>query len=68
MATGRVILASTTRPRRLSCGWSSSDRAYVDQVDSATDEEEPLSDLDLSDDLRVEDEDWEIAERGLPFF
>lgn len=48
--------------------------AYIDQVDSATDEEEDLlSDidddilLDHSDDLRVEDEDWEIAERGLCF-
>ena len=46
-------------------------RAYIDQVDSATDEEEELlSDLDDEvffdrfDDLRVVDEDWEIAERG----
>jgi len=55
-------------------GRAASDRAYIDQVDSATDkEEESLSDFDddvLSDyfdDLRVEDEDWEIAERGLSF-
>lgn len=48
--------------------------AYIDQVGSATDEEEELlSDLDDDvffdrfDDLRVEDEDWEIAERGLSF-
>ena len=55
---------------------ATNDHAYIDQVDSATDEgeEEPLSDpdddvlSDLSDDLRVEDEDWEIAERGLSFF
>ena len=56
-------------------GRAANDHAYIDQVDSATDEEEePLSDpdddvlSDLSDDLRVEDEDWEIAERGLSFF
>ena len=49
--------------------------AYTNLVDSVTDEEEELlsdSDddiLDQLDDLRVEDEDWEIAERGLsPFF
>ena len=48
------------------------DRAYIDQVDSATsEEEEPLSDpddgglSDLADDLRVEDEDWVIV---LAFF
>ena len=51
-------------------GRAANDRAYIDQVDSATDneEEEPLSDSDddvFFDDLRVEDEDWEIAERGL---
>jgi len=56
-------------------GRAANDHAYIDQVDSATDEEEePLSDpdddvpSDRSDDLRVEDEDWEIAERGLSFF
>ena len=55
-------------------GRAAGDSAYIDQVDSATDkEEESLSDFDddvLSDyfdDLRVEDEDWEIAERGLFF-
>jgi len=55
-------------------GRAAGDRAYIDQVDSATDkEEESLSDFDddsLFDDfdgLRVEDEDWEIAERGLSF-
>ena len=55
-------------------GRAADDRAYIDQVDSATDkEEELLSDFDddvLFDDfdvLRVEDEDWEIAERGLSF-
>jgi len=52
-------------------GRAANDHAYIDQVDSATDEEELLSDdvlSDRSDDLRVEDEDWEIAERGLFFF
>jgi len=55
-------------------GRTPNNHAYIDQVDSATDEEDLLSDLDddvLSDqfdDLRVEDEDWEIAERGLSFF
>ncbi|KAF9648187.1 RIO1-domain-containing protein [Thelephora ganbajun] len=53
-------------------GRAANDHAYVDQVDSATDEEEEeelLSDLDdyalvdQFDDLRVEDEDWEVAER-----
>lgn len=54
-------------------GRSAGDRTYIDQVDSDTDEEELLSDTDddvLSDkfdDLQVEDEDWEIAERGLFF-
>ena len=52
-------------------GRAPNDRTYIDQVDSATDkEEELLSDLDddvYFDDLRVEDEDWEIAERGLSF-
>ena len=53
-------------------GREASGHAYIDQVDSATDEEEePLSDPDddvFFDDLRVEDEDWEIAERGSFFF
>ena len=55
-------------------GRTPNNHAHIDQVDSATDEEDLLSDLDddvLSDqfdDLRVEDEDWEIAERGLSFF
>ena len=55
-------------------GRAAGDPAYIDQVDSATDkEEESLSDFDddvFFDDfdvLRVEDEDWEIAERGLSF-
>ena len=54
-------------------GRSAGDRTYIDQVDSATDEEELLSDtdddvlFDKFDDLQVEDEDWEIAERGLFF-
>jgi hypothetical protein len=55
-------------------GRAADSHAYIDQVDSATDEEEELlSDIDddvlfdQSDDLRVEDEDWEIAERGSTF-
>ena len=54
-------------------GRAANNYAYIDQVDSATDEEEELlsnsddSVLSDFDDLRVEDEDWEIAERGLPF-
>lgn len=55
-------------------GRAAGDHTYIDQVDSATDEEEELlSDpdddvlFDQFDDLRVEDEDWEIAERGLSF-
>ena len=55
-------------------GRAPNDHAYIDQVDSTTDEEENLlsgSDgdafFDRLDDLRVEDEDWEIAERGLSF-
>ena len=56
-------------------GRAANNHAYIDQVDSGTDEEEELlsnSDDDILfdqlDDLRVEDEDWEIAERGLSFF
>ena len=54
-------------------GRAANDTAYIDQIDSATDEEELSSDPEdevfsgQSDDLRVEDEDWEIAERGPPF-
>lgn len=51
-------------------GRAENDHAYTDLVDSVTDEEEELlsdSDDGQLDDLRVEDEDWEIAERGLFF-
>ncbi|KAF9781875.1 RIO1-domain-containing protein [Thelephora terrestris] len=72
-------MSSSTRQQDLfdhaTDGRAASDRAYIDQVDSATDEEEePLSDsddddfLDQLDDLRVEDEDWEATERGLSIF
>lgn len=59
---------------RAADGRSAGDHTYIDQVDSATDEEEELSSdtdddilFDKFDDLQVEDEDWEIAERGLFF-
>lgn len=55
-------------------GRAANNHAYIDQVDSGTDEEEKLlsnSDddplFDQLDDLRVEDEDWEFAERGSSF-
>lgn len=78
-AYGNQSMSSSTRQQDLAdypaLGRAANDYAYIDQVDSATDEEEdPLSNLDDDsisdqfDDLRVEDEDWEIAERGLSFF
>ena len=52
-------------------GRATNNHAYIDQAQSTTDEEEdPLSDdllFEKLDDLRVEDEDWEVAERGLSF-
>ena len=67
-------MTSSTRQQDL-FDTSANNPAYIDQVDSATDEEEDLlsnsdgdSLFDQLDDLRVEDEDWEIAERGLSFF
>lgn len=64
-------MTSSPGQQNLFDGREASGHAYIDQVDSATDEEEPLSDPDddvFFDDLRVEDEDWEIAERGSFFF
>jgi hypothetical protein len=63
--------SSTRQQDLLDCTADGRTAARIDQVDSATDEEELLSDsdsADQSDELRVEDEDWEIAERGLSFF
>lgn len=50
-------------------GRAANDRAYIDQADTSTEEELwSFSDDDSLhgelDDLRVEDEDWEMAERG----
>jgi len=75
---GNQTMSSSIRQQALfdgaADGRAANDNACIDQVDSATDEEEGLlSDLDDDvffdrfDDLRVEDEDWEIAERGLAF-
>lgn len=72
-------MASSTRQQNIldfaAEGRAANNHAYIDQVDSATVKEELLSNSDddlfsnqLEDDLRVEDEDWEIAERGLSFF
>ena len=50
-------------------GRAANDRAYIDQADTSTEEELCSCSDDDSlhgelDDLRVEDEDWEMAERG----